>query len=503
MNAQRSRRLRYQALGLVLALCVLGCPPLLGPFRWARTDGGLDPDMATGLAPRFGGGAYVCGQFTGTAVFGAGQINETTLTANGGLLDKDLYVARYDANGVFEWAVGAGGPQDDYAADIVQLFDGTIVVTGYFNTEVVFGGGEANETRLSASGEFDQDAFVARFAGDGRLLWARSEGGLGENDAGTAISTFPDGSFVVAGTFEDRAVFDTDTLRPTVLNAGGPYDSNIFLTRYERDGNLLWATGAGGPAPDAAPGVATTLGGDIYLTGTFEDFAVFGMPGEDVVTEIRAYSSIDRDIFVARYNGDGTVAWVRKATGIDIDKGLAVGTFLDGSAVVSGSFTDTVLFAPDTANETRLTAGTILDRDVFVARYDRDGNLVWVRHAPGIDNDEATALATLPGGDVIVAGTFTTTITLGVDEATETTLATDRELDRNIFVARYNNDGRLETAVRVPAISAAYDAGVVVGGDVLVAGWVTGAATLRDLTGAAIPVSSAGAKDAFLARLVF
>jgi len=180
-----------------------------------------------------------------------------------------------------------------------------------------------------------------------------------------------------------------------------------------------------------------------------------------------------------------------------------VNTFLDGTAVVSGSFTDTILFAPDTPDEIRLTAETIVERDAFLARYDRDGNLMWVRQAQGIDNDEATALATLPGGDCIVAGSFMTAITFGVDEANETTLLTDREFDRNIFVARYNGDGRLETAVRVPAISAASDVGVMWGGDVLVAGWVAGGATLDDVTGAPIPIRSAGAKDAFLARLAF
>ena len=503
MNAPTSGRLRYRVLAIVLSAGALGCPPIIGAFQWARTDGGLDPDMATGVAPRPGGGAYVCGQFTGTAVFGAGQANETTLTAAGGPYDKDLYVARYDDSGALDWVTSAGGPQDDCAADIVQLFDSTIVVTGYFHNVATFGAGEANETRLFAGSEFDQDAFVARFTNDGALLWARREGGLGENDAGTVSSDFPDGSFVVAGTFEDRAVFDTGTLPPTVLNAGGPYDSNIFLARYERDGDLVWVSGAGGPAPDVAPGLTTAPGGGIFMTGTFEDYAEFGVPAVQAPLRVNAYSSIDRDVFIARYHGDGTVDWVRKATGIDIDDGLAVAAFLDGSVVVTGSFTDTILFAPDTADEIRLTAETILDRDAFVARYDRDGNLEWVRHAQGIDDDEAIAVAVIMGGDCIVAGTFTTTITLGAGEANETTLTADSEFDRNIFVARYSGDGHLRAAARVPAISTALDAGVVPGGDVLVAGWLAGRATLRDTAGVTIPIASAGAKDAFLARMDF
>jgi hypothetical protein len=503
MNARKSRRLRQLAILVALTVCVAGCPPILGPFIWARTDGGVGLDLATGLVPRLGGGAYVCGQFTGMAVFGAGEPNETTLVAAGGAFDTDIFVARYDHTGALDWAVGAGGPQEDYAADIVQLFDGTVVITGFFNDEATFGAGDTNETRLLAAGEFDQDAFVARYSGGGALLWARSEGGLREGDAGTAISAFADGTFVVAGTFEDRAVFDTATPRPTVLNSGGPFDTNVFLARYERDGDLVWASGAGGPADDFPAKVTTTPGGDVVVTGTFEDYAVFSAPGVAPPVELRAASEIDRDVFIARYNGAGTVEWVRRATGIDIDDGLTIGALLDGSVILAGSFFDTVTFAPDTPGETTLMVDTILHRDAFIARYDRDGDFAWARHLEGIDDDEVAAVATIAGGSFVVAGTFTTALTLGVDEPNETTLMADFEFDRNIFVARYNAAGRLEAAERVPAISAAFDVGVVPGDEVLVAGWVSGASTLRSTTGATIPIRAAGEADAFLARLDF
>jgi len=103
----------------------------------------------------------------------------------------------------------------------------------------------------------------------------------------------------------------------------------------------------------------------------------------------------------------------------------------------------------------------------------------------------------------VVAGTFTTTITLGAGEPNETTLNTPFEFERNIFVARYDANGRLEAAMRVPAISGACDAALVPGGSVLVAGWLADSATLYDVTGAPVRVSSAGAEDAFLARVAF
>jgi hypothetical protein len=502
MNALHVDRFCRVAVAVALAACVVGCPPARGPFQWAQTGGGFDADRATAVAPRLAGGAYLCGQFTGSAVFGAGQPGETTLTANGGPYDTDIFIARYEADGTLDWAVSAGGAQDDSAADIVQLADGSIVVTGYFHGSATFGAGETNETQLEAAGTFDQNAFVARYTSGGALIWAQSEGGPGDGDAGTSLSAFPDGSFVVTGTFEGSAVFDTATPRPTVLNAGGTFDTDIFLARYERNGSLVWVTSAGGPAPDVAPAVATTPGGDIVLTGTFEDYAVFGAWGGPRM-EIQACSSIDRDVFIARYRGNGTVAWVRNATGIDIDQGLGVAAFLDGSVMVTGSFTDRITFAPGTANEVELTAQNRFESDAFLARYDRNGNLAWARQTRGSDGVEGIAVAAIPGGSCVLAGTFTTSITLGAGEANETTLNTAFAYESNLFLARYNAAGRLEAAMRVPAIGGASDVVISPAGGVLAAGWIAGGTTLYDTTGAPLRVSSMGAEDAFVARVVF
>ena len=98
MNALNVRRFCRVAIALAVAACVAGCPPALGPFQWAQTGGGRDADRATAVAPR-GGGAYLCGQFTGSAVFGARQPGQT-LVANGGPYDTDL-IARYETDGTW------------------------------------------------------------------------------------------------------------------------------------------------------------------------------------------------------------------------------------------------------------------------------------------------------------------------------------------------------------------------------------------------------------------
>ena len=63
----------------------------------------------TGIAVDGSGNSYVTGYFQGSATFGQGQANQTTLTAAGG---SDIFVAQYDSSGALQWAKRAGGTVD-------------------------------------------------------------------------------------------------------------------------------------------------------------------------------------------------------------------------------------------------------------------------------------------------------------------------------------------------------------------------------------------------------
>ena len=74
-----------------------------------------------------------------------------------------------------DWARSAGGTGGDAGEDIVTDRRGNSYATGLFSRTARFGAGEANETELTSAG--GQDIFVAKYARDGALLWARSAGG--------------------------------------------------------------------------------------------------------------------------------------------------------------------------------------------------------------------------------------------------------------------------------------------------------------------------------------
>lgn len=159
------------ATGLVLCLALAGAlPSQAQELDWATRAGGTGFERGFGIAADNAGNSYVTGPFGGTAIFGAGEANETTLTPAGGL---DIFVAKYDPSGALVWAKRAGGGGIDLGSAIATDGDANSYVTGRFSGTATFGAGDTNETILTGT----NDIFVAKYDPSGALVWAKRAGG--------------------------------------------------------------------------------------------------------------------------------------------------------------------------------------------------------------------------------------------------------------------------------------------------------------------------------------
>jgi hypothetical protein len=129
-----------------------------GVLNWARTAGGAGLDLAQGAALLTSGEAVIVGHFSGTAVFGKGEPNETTLVSSG---DDDVFISKHRPDGTLAWVVQAGGEWSDRGYSVAAV-DRFLYVTGYFESTAVFGKGEPNEIALASAGSYD--IFLAKYA---------------------------------------------------------------------------------------------------------------------------------------------------------------------------------------------------------------------------------------------------------------------------------------------------------------------------------------------------
>ena len=463
-----------------------------GNLIWAKRAGGASDDGGQGITTLSDNSTVVTGNFTGSTTFGPLEPNQTVLTSSGAY---DIFIARYNPDGMLEWAKRAGGSyDDDIGYGITTLSDNSTVVTGFFKGSATFGPLEPSQTILNSAGY--TDIFIARYNPDGTLAWAKRAGGTNV-DVGLGTTTLSDNSTVVTGYFRGTATFGPDEINQTVLTTSG--DNDIFIARYNPDGTLAWAKQAGGSIEnhEMGNGVTTLSDNSTVVTGRFYGLATFGHgePNETILSSLG-----DSEIFIAKYNPDGTLAWAKSARGQSSDGGNAITTLSDDSTVVTGWFSFEALFGSGESNQTILTSAGYYD--FFIARYNPDGTLAWVKRAGGSSNEDVgLGITTLSDDSTVVIGWFGLMATFGPNEPNQTVLTSTG--DHVIFIAKYNpDDGTLAWVKSAGGSYLDQSEGITTLSDdsTVVTGWFNGTETFGSGEPDETVLSTVGGSDIFVAR---
>jgi hypothetical protein len=463
---------------------------------WATRAGGtgFTFTFSYGIAVDEAGNSYVTGQFADVATFGAGEANETTLTSLGG---ADIFVAKYTSTGMLLWAKRAGGPNPgDLSLAIAVDGFGNSYVTGQYDLTATFGPGEANETTLQGQ----RHLFIAKYDAAGLLLWARQASGF-SSSTGHGIAVDNSGNSYVTGWFTSFTTFGPgETNEITLIGAGG---QDIFVAKYDADGQLLWVRSAGGSQPlDHGLAIALDELGNSYVTGQFGFDGTDATFGAGEINETTLSCAGLLDLFVAKYDTDGALQWARSAGGLAADRGTSIDVDGSGNSYVTGYFGGPgVIFGPGEDNETILNG--MAHDDIFVAKYDPDGSLLWVSEAFGPGSaDWGQGIAVDAAGNSYVTGHIEHVTTFGAGEANQTVLIPAGGLD--VFVAMYDPDGALVWARRAGSGGFFGDRGQGIAldqsGGAYVTGFFSATATFGPGEANETVLTSAGIFDAFVAR---
>ena len=368
------------------------------------------------------------------------------------------------------WARRVTGETTQVSA-VVATADGGVYAAGSFFNSAQLGHGEANQTTLTSAGS--SDVFLARYDAAGALLWARQIGGLGHDHAG-ALTVLSDGSVVVVGDFSGGATVALGQPSAVTLSASS---TDAFIARFRPDGSVAWAKNPRGPYFEYAWGAATHTDDTIYVAGVIDDATTFGF-GEANQTVLTPPPSPNGnyEVFLARYNADGTLRWARRAGGSDQDAAASVAVLPDGSAVVTGTFEGAATFGPGEGGQTVLQADG--GSDVFLARFQATGNLSWVRRAGGPANDRASQVAVRPDGSAVSCGYVEGPTTFGIGEAGAVTPPFGGLVDD--FVWQVTAGAAFQWVRSTSAASYEYGRGVVAlpDGKLVAAGWAYTAVTV-------------------------
>jgi len=237
-----------------------------------------------------------------------------------------------------------------------------------------------------------RDVYLTALDRQGNVRWTTTGSSIDDDDVGGLI-VGRDGEVYLTGSYWLSGLFSNVKLTAQVGVRA------IFLLKYDANGNIEWANSISGTMAKQANDLALDNEGNVLLTGFFQDSLLLG--NQTLV------SQGERDIFVAKFSPEGQLLWAQQAGAEGNSRGISIATDADNAVVVSGFFDLAIQFSDSLV----FTANTS-DNDVFVAKYDADGSLLWAKKAGGVFDDRTSDLVIDAENNSYLTGNFAGRLTL-------------------------------------------------------------------------------------------
>lgn len=239
-----------------------------GAFSWMRTFGGASiNDYGKSVVQTNDGGYAVVGQ---TASY-----NSVT----------QMFINKYDSSGNLLWTRLWYGPSTTTGNSIVQLSDGSLVVTGGTGT----------------------DMFLAKFSSSGAPVWSNSWGGTG-SETGVSVIQTADGGFAVTG----------------ITNSFGAVGYDLFVAKYTSSGALSWSKMIGGSCNEE------------FQSGASRNIVQLSDGSYVIYAQTNADCSFNRDLVIIKLDSSGGILWSKTWAGTNADYNGDETLAADGNVVIGG-----------------------------------------------------------------------------------------------------------------------------------------------------------------------
>ncbi len=316
----------------------------MGNRIWCTYFGGpnLDQVLYRGLACD-GKNVYMTGSTqssSGIATAGAHQPVYNGGSPGGGVGTDDGFLAKFDDNGILQWATYYGGQSADYGYGIVLDRHGDIYMGGRTST--------GSTINIATPGSFQPNSqgmhgFLAKFSSNGTRQWGTYFGGqiytvdcdkegdvyvFGYTTNGTGITT--------KGSYQE--------------NISGPSDA--FIAKFNTTGDLQWGTYYGGESNEIAFGMAVDAWNRIYITGTTKSTTGIADSNAMQPQYAGSFLGINGDGFLAEFTKDGERRWATYwgSKGDDYPYNIAVDNM--GSLYICGGTTSMDMATPGSYMDT-------------------------------------------------------------------------------------------------------------------------------------------------------
>lgn len=320
----------------------------------------------------------------------------------------------------WKWAKSSGGNKDEGPYSTAIDINGNIIMVGFFNSQAI----SFDLINLSKNKADSTDIFIAKYAPDGSIIWAKSFGG-NRRDEAIAVVCDKIGNIYVTGFFESSTiVFDTLEIYKAI-------GSTPFIIKLNSEGTTIWAKSGYGNYSSSKRGYDITLDkqGNIIMAGYFAGSMSFDNK------YINSYGL--RTPFLVKYQPDGKQIWIR--SGLidggdweldDVREPINICTDNKSNIILTGYFENSFTVATyefESAGKT----------DIYIAKYTAEGYPEWIKTIGGNLGDYPTSIKSDINGNIYIAGTFES------EQINFDSLSLYNSGYFNIFLAKYRSNGKL------------------------------------------------------------
>jgi hypothetical protein len=386
---------------------------------WKSQIGSSEQDCSYSTAVDAWGNVYISG-YTRDDLGGINAGNE------------DVFASKFDSEGNEIWTTQIGAAGADRSYSIAVDASGNAYIGG--RTEGGLGGPNAGYS----------DAFLSKLDPSGNEVWT-TQFGTNDYDSATGVAVGPSGNAYISGY----------TLGDLDGPSAGQYDA--FLGKFGPDGANIWMTQTGTTSSDLSQSVAVDAIGNVYISGQTRGDLGGSNAGFD-------------DVFVSKFDSDGEEIWTSQIGSDEFDYSYSVAVDASGSVYVAGrTFGD--LGGPVSSDNTP---------DLFLSKFDSDGNELWTNQMGSGSGDSANSVAVDLLGEVYITG------------RTDGDLGGPNAGSGDAILGKFDSDGNLiwMTQLGTDAADTSHSIAIDASGNVYISGETLG--TLGE--------SRVGSYDAFLVK---
>ena len=230
------------------------------------------------------------------------------------------------------------------------------------------------------------------------LEWANKMGGP-LDDSSTKIKIDDSKNVYVLGNYSGTVDFDPGSLTYNLTSNG---TNDVFVCKFDSNGNFLWVIGFGGSNEDLGSGLEIDNVGNLYITGIFRNLVDFD-PGVGVS---HLNSQGQGDIFIAKFDQNGNFNWVKQIGSVNNEECAGITLDYSSNIYLTGYFIFTVDFDPNPGIYNLVSTGM---SDIFICNLDSSGNLNWAKNMGGTGTDISNSICLDIDGNILTTGFYKST----------------------------------------------------------------------------------------------